>query len=475
MTRYALKATLLGPVKVIPQEYPNITCRSIDVVLPKAGTRQEYKLIDYLWAELAQNSTDMVVAYRGHHRWVQTFEPVRLGDSIEASSRLREGGVYLIVGGLEGIGLVLAEHLAQTSKAKLALIKDADFSTRDRWESWLSLGVAGGDVNRQNRKLQELEMLGAKVLVVGADVTDRRQMQTAIAQAEERFGQLNGVIYAAGGFGRRLFHAIEETDKTESERQFQPAIHGLLVLEEALREKEIDFCLLISSLSSILGGLGLVTYVAANNFMDAFARQNGRTNPIPWISANWDSWKFEQEHEKSTASGAELDELAITPTQGGETFRRILSCGEVDQLIVSTGDLQARIDRWVNLESRREDEQSEDEKAILLHARPNLPNPYVAPHTEVERTIVDVWQELMGIEQIGIYDDFFELGGHSLLATQIISRMRETFEIDLPLDNLFEQPNVAFLAEYIETVRWAAQGLQAAPIAQEEGRKEIEF
>ncbi|MEH1980835.1 MAG: acyltransferase domain-containing protein [Nostoc sp.] len=107
------KATLLGSVKVIGQEYPNISCRSIDVVLPIITKGEQF--IDQLLWELRAKSTDIVVAYRGLHRWVQTFEPVRLE---RGTARLREGGVYLITGGLGGIGFVLAEHLAKTVRAK---------------------------------------------------------------------------------------------------------------------------------------------------------------------------------------------------------------------------------------------------------------------------------------------------------------------------------------------------------------------
>lgn len=85
------KSTLLGPVRVIPLEYPNIHCRSIDVVLPPAASWQAEKLANQLLAELKNpSSDDIVIAYRGAHRWVQTFEPVRLDRAVEETPRLRE-------------------------------------------------------------------------------------------------------------------------------------------------------------------------------------------------------------------------------------------------------------------------------------------------------------------------------------------------------------------------------------------------
>lgn len=84
------------------------------------------------------------------------------------------------------------------------------------------------------------------------------------------------------------------------------------------------------------------------------------------------------------------------------------------------------------------------------YARPDLHNTYVAPTTATEQEIVKVWEELLGITPIGIKDNFFELGGHSLLATQVVSRIRDTLQIEVALDNLFAAPTIAELAKQIE-------------------------
>jgi amino acid adenylation domain-containing protein len=84
-----------------------------------------------------------------------------------------------------------------------------------------------------------------------------------------------------------------------------------------------------------------------------------------------------------------------------------------------------------------------------LHARPQLPNDYIAPRDAVERLIAGVWQELLGIEPVGVADNFFALGGHSLLASQIVARVRENYRVELPLRALFEAPTVAGLSERV--------------------------
>jgi amino acid adenylation domain-containing protein len=107
--------------------------------------------------------------------------------------------------------------------------------------------------------------------------------------------------------------------------------------------------------------------------------------------------------------------------------------------------------------------------------RPELANTFVAPRTEAEEIIAEIWAELLGLEQVGIYDNFFELGGHSLLATQIISRLRDVFQIELPLRTLFEAPSVTELATLVEATRRVAYELHAPPDAKVGDREEIEL
>jgi acyl carrier protein len=83
-------------------------------------------------------------------------------------------------------------------------------------------------------------------------------------------------------------------------------------------------------------------------------------------------------------------------------------------------------------------------------------NAYAEPRTPVEEQLVEIWEEVLGLERVGIHDDFFELGGHSLLAMRVVSRVRKVFQVELPLLSLFEEPTIAGLAERIEAVHRSA-------------------
>ena len=281
------KATLIGPVRVIPTEYSNINCRSIDVVLPESGSPLEEKLIEQLLVELSTPSDDRMIAYRGHHRWVQTFEPFRL-EEVNKTPRLREGGVYLITGGLGGIGLVLAEHLAKTVAAKLILIGRSAFPPREDWSQWLETHDAEDSISRKLKKIQALEELGADVLVVSADVTELQKMQAVITQASERFGQIHGVIHTAGVSPGGT---IQRKTAEQADTILAPKVLGTLVLDTVLKDFNLDFFVLCSSLASVFGNIGTVDYCGANAFLDAFAHYKTAQSTQFTLSINWDGWQ----------------------------------------------------------------------------------------------------------------------------------------------------------------------------------------
>ncbi|MGP1384411.1 MAG: SDR family NAD(P)-dependent oxidoreductase [Thainema sp.] len=448
------QATLLGPCTVIPQEYRSITCRVVDWLRSHNHNQSDH--LHTLLQDVLADSPERVVAYRQGQRWVQRFEPVALPTAPATQTKLRSSGVYLITGGLGKIGLTLATELAQTYQAQLVLLSRRPFPPRSQWDAVLSTAQSNDATATTIRQLQALEAGGAEVLVLSADVADVEQLQAAIAQAEAQFGPLNGVIHAAGAVGEQAFRLIQETGLAELEQQFRAKVQGVQILAQVLRDKPLDFCLLCSSLASILGGLGFAAYSAANQFMDAFAHQQNRHSTFPWISVNWDGWRFpaqadvqseaDAQSESDDAIGKAIAELALTPEEGVAAWQRILAYTVASQIVVSTADLSARQQQWLDMPAPAVSAPTANQ---TLYARPSLSGAYVAPRNSVEQAIADVWQSFLGIDRIGVHDSFFELGGHSLLATQIIAHLRQHFQVDIPLRALFDDPTVAGLANAI--------------------------
>ncbi|MEW5927430.1 MAG: SDR family NAD(P)-dependent oxidoreductase [Gemmatimonadota bacterium] len=281
------QATVLGPVRTIPREYPHLSCRSVDVAPPPPGHWREERLAGQLLAEAA-GGTDTVVALRGGHRWVQDYEQVRLPQAPEAPPVLREGGAYLVTGGLGGIGLQVAEYLARTARAKLVLTGRSEFPEPGAWDAWLESHEATDATSRRIRSLRALEGLGAEVMVAHADVADEAAMAAVVERARERFGEIAGVVHAAGVPSGGM---IQMKAPRQVADVLAPKVRGTRVLERLFAGRPLDFMLLCSSRTAVMGRFGQVDYTAANAFLDAFARWHRQETGTYTVSVNWGGWE----------------------------------------------------------------------------------------------------------------------------------------------------------------------------------------
>jgi NAD(P)-dependent dehydrogenase (short-subunit alcohol dehydrogenase family)/acyl carrier protein len=462
------QAPILGPLKVIPQEYPFIRCRNVDILLPESGNASAVELVNHLLVELTQETLETDVAYRNHFRWVKTFRPIRFPEVEQQIPRLRENGVYLITGGMGRIGITLASYLAQGLKARVILVGRTEFPGRDQWEQILANAKKGDITALKIRELKQMEARGGQVLMAFTDVTDLAGMEAVISQAEQRFGPINGVIHAAGDMRRTIMRSVEQVTTSDCQQQFMPKIYGLLTLEKVLKGKKLDFCWLTSSLSPILGGLGFSAYSAANHFMDAFVKWACCRNPgdpAYWISVNWADWRIDLPEKKSPLDPNSKEpgkmnrgDWWMTPHEGIETFRRILSHSSAHQVVVSTVDLQSRLDRWVTMKSIREPRDDQSLKPANYRSRPQLETNYVKPANPIEQTIAGVLQDFLGIEEVGTQDNFFELGATSLNIIQINSAVIKKLHQDIPVMWWFENPTIeALCGHLLEKNRGSAQ------------------
>ncbi|WP_404337323.1 SDR family NAD(P)-dependent oxidoreductase [Sphingomonas sp. MMS12-HWE2-04] len=436
------KATLLGPVLVAPQERPGTRCRCIDLD-PASGDA-----VDAVVAELAVEPTAPLVTYRGKARWLRGYEPVRLGPVADGLSPLRDRGVYLITGGLGGVGLVLARHLAERCAARLVLVGRT------------SLGEGPA---RRIAAVQALEEAGAEVLTLSADVADRAAMAKVFAAAEARFGAVQGVFHCAGSIGADTFCEMARMTSADIDAQLHAKARGAIVLDQVIAGRALDFCVLMSSLSAVLGGLGFAAYAAANCFLDAFAQDRSRVRRTRWLSIDWDSWRLGETRAAVAGLGGTVADYFMQGGEAADACERILAVAGVPNVVVSSGDLRQRLRQWV--------EHWAETPSATLHARPAMRSRHVAPRDPVEHELAQIWQSLFLIEGIGVDDNFFELGGNSLLATQLNARIARTLGVELSLAGILRAPTIAALAE---AVRAAASAPDAEDLLARLDDAEIE-
>jgi len=445
------KTTVLGACKVIPQEYSNLTCRSIDVVLPEPEmTTRRAIVVQQLYSEIKARGREQVVAYRGPYRLVESYQQTRMEKPHNSLHGLTEGGVYLITGGMGGIGYTLAKFLAESARAKLVLVSRTALPESQPTNGDEHHKIHDHEIPTHLAKIRTLEELGAEVIVLNADVADEDQLRAAVNRATARFGRIRGVIHAAGvaGGGVMQFKSAEEVA-----RVFAPKIKGALLLEAIFKDEGLDFLVFCSSVKSMLGDFGQSDYCAASIFLDAFAHSL-RFSGINATSINWDTWRDVGMAVASKTDGAlgMLQEQSISegisPHEGVEAFMRAL-ISELPQVIVSVRDLEFRIANR-NAGDALLAQLDNTAAAAAAYPRPDLSNPYVIPSSAVEQRIAKVWQRILGIAEVGVHDNFFELGGDSLTAVQIATQLKKEFGLPVPMVKLFEGPTINSLAQLFD-------------------------
>jgi phthiocerol/phenolphthiocerol synthesis type-I polyketide synthase E len=424
------RALGIGLAKVLPQEHPGLRTCAIDV---DDHPTTAALLVD----ELLANASEPNVALRGGARFVEVYDSTVL-PLVDQPQGLPDQPVVLVTGGLGHMGLILSEGLFHALDAKLVLVGRTALPEPDEWAA-AAKDPATPDAQRNVlSRLAAMHTERADVMVLRADMNHASEVRRAIDLAIERFGRIDILVHGAARIDAGAFASAADTGESVVEAQLSPKVRGMLHLIDAMRGREPARWVLHSSISTILGGLGLAAYSAANAFIDAVALAGGNG----WLSVDWDLWE--------NAAEAQIAGMPspIQPEEGVDALLRTLGTDVGQRVIVSVNDLGARLKAWV-----RTADKSGSTDDVERHPRPNLSTAYVAPQTETERELADIWGAQLGVDKVGIHDRFFELGGHSLLAVQLANEIHDRLLVDLPVLKLFQSPTVAALAVVVDQAR----------------------
>ena len=272
---HAVRSLALGPCRVIPREVPNVSTVLIDLDPQDVASAPVCRGI--VAETLAADGADLV-GWRGGSRWIAQLVKPGAGPVPATRPLVREGGVYLLTGGLGDIALELATFLAQRYRARLALVSRRSLPEKATWTA-LAASAADNDIARLVRRLLALEAGGAEVVAYAADVADAIAMARVVQDVRQRWGTVNGVFHAAGAL-----HDAPIAAKTPQALQqvLAPKAIGAQVLHELLPPGQLDVFAMFSSTSVYLGPPGQVDYVAANAFLDALAASRPDGLAIHW-------------------------------------------------------------------------------------------------------------------------------------------------------------------------------------------------
>ncbi len=413
-----VKSLLLGPALTVSKENPNIVCKVIDLTTDDENHNFP-EIVPKLYDEIHASFNDSLIAYRHHQRLVRQFAHI---DIPQANPLLiRNKGVYVVTGGLGHIGLTFARYLANQANVTIVLIQRSGFPQKEEWLAWLNKYPNQNSTSNKIKQLLQLEHLGSEIFLVQADVSDYEALQKSIIQVQMNFGDIHGVIHAAGVPGGKLLSQVNQEDVMTL---LAAKVEGILNLHSQLNSNKLDFMLLCSAISALTGDFGQALYNSANAFLDAFAHWRsqyyGQT-----LAINWDAWL-----EGGMATSSKERSLLLQSQSGISDEEAMALMGTLfsffePQIIISNEELMTKFANKLNF--------LQGHTSIKENA---------AKEIDLTEWLISLWQSYLGVESVTVDEDFFEIGGDSLLAIQLASHISQKLNVDLHAHDILEKPTI---------------------------------
>jgi acyl transferase domain-containing protein/tryptophanase/acyl carrier protein len=448
-----------GFIKSLRLEHPKLLCKTLEVRQESAGCE---RILDAVLAEFQGHTQDATaVRYEGQERYIRKLKAFDLEEAANPATPqgvgIREKGVYLITGGAGGLGLVFAEFLAREFKARLVLTGRSE----------LSAGQAA--------RLEEIRKSGAEVLYLRADVSSNAAVRNLFNEVKSRFGEIHGVIHAAGVLRDSL---VRNKTLEDMGAVFAPKVHGTLHLDEVSRNEQLDFFVMFSSLAAVGGTAWQCDYAFANHFMDSFAAErellrakgerSGKT-----LSFNWSLWadggmKFDELTELFLKKNMGIKPLSTE--MGLEAFVKGLASGK-SQFAVLEG-VQEKVELAWGL--RKKEAAPEAPAAPTQAASAPLPGEGNGDiPARLRNELSQIVMELLKLDAGDIEQDkiLLDLGFDSIGLTTFANAINDKYQVEITPVLFFDYPSIGEIAKYLsieyknEVLRFYRSSAAAAPTA----------
>jgi polyketide synthase PksN len=431
-----------GFIKTLHIEHPKLSSKVLEIQAQKIDLG---KILDSVLVEFGRdNQQEMTVRYEEGERYVRKLKEYKFeeigSDSSAQALGLKEKGVYIIVGGAGGLGLIFAEYLAKEYKARLILTGRSELT------------------GERKAKLEQLREMGAEVLYFEADIANAEDVKNLIKESKAKFGSINGIINSAGVLRDSY---IRNKTSLEMDAVFAPKLYGSLHLDVATQNEDLDFFVMFSSMAAVGGNMGQCDYSFANNFMDSFAAQrenlkakgkrSGKT-----LSLNWSIW---------ADGGMRLDEqmevffkknLGIVPLSietGITAFTKALSIRE-SQLAVVEG-VQEKIELAWGL--RKEEPAvviSSSDSQQTVSSETSTPTADKDLIAMVQNELSQIVMEFLKLDADDISTDkiLMDLGFDSIGLATFANAVNDKYKLDDVTPVLFfEYPSIKDIAKFLYT------------------------
>jgi acyl transferase domain-containing protein/thioesterase domain-containing protein/NAD(P)-dependent dehydrogenase (short-subunit alcohol dehydrogenase family)/aryl carrier-like protein len=365
------------------------------------------------------------INYRNNERYVRRLK-AEPSQAAASSAPFRANGVYVITGGVGGLGTSVAEHLAHEKAVRLVLTGRSPLNAQ------------------QTAWLKQLNTGGNRVTYLQADISRRDDVERLLSETRKRFGSISGIIHCAGITRDAFLHKKSLADVTAV---LAPKVNGTVWLDELSRNDQLDFFVLFSSVAAIFGSVGQCDYAFANGFLDAFAEwrnslrdkqeRSGRT-----FSINWPLWRDGgmSVDESTQRSLAEAGIESLSTADGLRTFDTIVSTNASQHIVLFGQPESLRRLTDINRASSTEatsasSVESPVDKASLLEAAEAF----------LKQTLAS--EAKLPLSKIRSQEPLENLGIDSLLIMTLTRELEKVFG-ELPKTLFFEYQTLAELSEY---------------------------
>ncbi|MEM6684203.1 MAG: SDR family NAD(P)-dependent oxidoreductase [Bacteroidota bacterium] len=394
--------------------------------------KQDENIVDKVAHDILYNCKDIHVAYRNTIRWTQMYESVQLSNQ-EEHSVLKTNGTYLITGGIGNAALTLATHIISTYQASVVLVGRSSIPDDADWQSLLNMSYHDIKTQKLEKIIRYIELktkFKEFLHYLRGDITVFEDINNAILEVEASHGAINGIIHTAGTIDRKTYELVENIQPENVQTQFAPKVQGIINIYELTKTRTVDFVWATSSLSSVLGGITYASYAAANSCMDHLVRAFQAETSQKWISVNLDGLSFGE------------DEEYIQEAEFIKVFERTLNASETYQWIVSMTDINER-----DTLPKRIVEKITATNTMLDAAIDSENN---SGEKNVVNEMRNLWMDFFDTKEIDLDSNYFELGGNSLNIIVMHQKIKEIWNVDISIAQLFTMQTLGEIVQGIE-------------------------
>ncbi|QQR41765.1 type I polyketide synthase [Myxococcus xanthus] len=442
-------SVLWGLGKSITREHPDLHCRRVD--LDASASEHE---VAQLHAELLGGSGEDELALRGTTRRVPRLVRSRKLRGPSGEAALKPDASYLVTGGLGGLGLIVAERLAERGARHLVLMGRREPGPEAR------------------TRLDALEQRGVTIHCVQGDVAVAADVERVLAGLSGRVPPLRGVIHSAGVIDDGLF--VQMTQERLA-KAFAPKVSGGWNLHRALQGTALDFFVVFSSAASLIGSAGQANYVAANAFLDALAHSR-QADGLPALSLNWGAWAEvgAAAEEQIRRRMEQLGFGVIPPEDGLQVFEQSLGLsGQLGVLPVDWAVLgrRGRSPLFEAFIEKASPAASEGIRQRLDRLEPKARRGALRAH------VGELVNGVLGrptTEPLDPNQGFFEFGMDSLMSVELRNVLQRSLGTSLPATVAFDNPTVNGLVDYLAAEVLGLKEEAAAPVEEAPEDAELE-